>query len=377
MSQQRHRLWIAAAVALVVTFTTIAGCRAPEVRWSTLNIPGRGSITTLANSPQGLIVGRVDEAASPKAGLQLYHPDGHLTPIPMVSGDADYATTATITMVAASDQDLIAIGGVRAGAHQNTRWTIWRGSTDGVHEQPQTFETFGGWGAGTITGAIATPSGPLLVGSWAGQSSTMDIATWSPTGERWVRSSTQLVSASDPTHLPTAAATTAAGTIYVVVGWVTTLGDPIRDLPTLWYSGSPDGDWHPLPLPVPANSTITRAMAVDCNSHLCAVTGRTPDQLVLWSVPIDQGAAAQPTLTSTAATPENIDTAHLLVALSHDGAVIAASEHEGTCIYEAGPAPLESPQSLLPGTPVGLARLSKGLALATDDHGVSTVWAQQ
>ena len=67
--------------------------------------------------------------------------------------------------------------------------TTWSGSTSGVRELPQSFETFGGWGAGALNALVRTPGGEMIVGSWEGRTG-LDISVWTPKGRRWVRQPT-------------------------------------------------------------------------------------------------------------------------------------------------------------------------------------------
>ena len=82
---------------------------------------------------------------------------------------------------------VIAIGGANGGAHANVRWTTWAGTAAGVVELPQSFYTFGGWGAGDLVEAVVTPSGDALVGSWGGARAGLDTAVWTFADRTWTR----------------------------------------------------------------------------------------------------------------------------------------------------------------------------------------------
>ena len=63
------------------------------------------------------------------------------------------------------------------------------GITFGLVEQPQSFNTFGGWGAGNLVDAVTTTAGSALIGSWGSDKAGLDAAAWLPSGAKWIRQS--------------------------------------------------------------------------------------------------------------------------------------------------------------------------------------------
>jgi hypothetical protein len=75
----------------------------------------------------------------------------------------------------------------KGGAHFNSRWTTWRGTTAGIEELPQTFDTFRVWGAGALVDPVATPAGDAIVGTCGGAKAGLDGAVWLSSGPVWAR----------------------------------------------------------------------------------------------------------------------------------------------------------------------------------------------
>lgn len=115
---------------------------------------------------------------APAAGTAMTVPLRPATP---------YGTVADLVSLTGADDAVVALGVARGGAHANARWTIWSGRTGtGVIDQPQTFETFGGWEAGTLLGVATDRSGPMVIGTWQGVHG-QDGTTWRVSGDRWLR----------------------------------------------------------------------------------------------------------------------------------------------------------------------------------------------
>ena len=175
---------------------------------------------------------------------------------------------------------VVAIGGAPGGAHSNTRWTVWRGTTAAVPEHPQTFETFGGWGAGGLVGAVTLHGEPVLVGAWQSDAAALDIATWLAQGTRWVRQrSTGTVLANTPTRLRQAEAVAATSTLVVAVGSVTALDGGIFVTAAAWTAGSARGPWTAVGLP---QAEGARAERVGCDAAACLVLGRSGTAVRAW-----------------------------------------------------------------------------------------------
>ena len=148
----------------------LAGCATaaptPPSEWAIVALPGDAAAVTLTAYRDELLVGTrpTDDTAAPG----LVRLQGSTTTVLAVTPASGYGPEARWLSIAVDDGgDLVAVGGARGGAHANVRWTVWRGSTEsGLREEEQTFDTFGGWGAGDLVGAVAAPSGPAIVGSW-------------------------------------------------------------------------------------------------------------------------------------------------------------------------------------------------------------------
>ena len=77
----------------------------------------------------------------------------------------------------------------------------------------------------------------------------------------------------------------------LAVGWVTVLGDRIRDEAVLWTAAEPAGPWREVSLPSTGAGT-QRPMAVDCAADHCVVAGSSDEDVVLWRVALtDDGRA--------------------------------------------------------------------------------------
>lgn len=142
--------------------------------WERVGLPGEGVVVTVTAVPQGLLIGRYAEGTARPVGLSWWtdesrrdgtNPAGPAgsarrrqdapagptspPPVPLRGGPvplqaiSGYAPQARWQAMAAAAGDVVALGGARGGAHGNVRWTVWHGSTAGLVEQPQTFETFG------------------------------------------------------------------------------------------------------------------------------------------------------------------------------------------------------------------------------------------
>lgn len=113
-----------------------------------------------------------------------------------VTTSTGYGREASVAWLADGPAGQLAVGGVRGGAHGNTRWSVFTADGGGLAEREQPFETFGGWEAGTIVGAASADT-PVVAGSWRG-SIGLDITLWTPTGRRPSRAAMPAWSADEP-----------------------------------------------------------------------------------------------------------------------------------------------------------------------------------
>lgn len=289
------RAWAAAAIIAVIALTV--STPPPLSDWQPVPTRQTGQITSLTSAAGGTLVGRYDPDAAVKPSITLLTADGSEHPIPL-SPTSGYAPLARWESLAASPAEIVGVAGARGGAHGNVRWTIWRGTSVGVIEQPQTFETFGGWLGGVLVGAALPEQGePLVVGTWSNPQQTgYDVTTWRAVGERWVRDEpTDPALAGTPTFLPTPVQVAVTGRSVLVVGWATDLSSGVRVVPVLWRR---DENLHWGRQLLPQGSPFaTMALGVGCDPTSCLVLGRTKTGVVGWRItpqPAGQPVVAAP-----------------------------------------------------------------------------------
>src|ERR1035437_3951278 len=105
----------------------------------------------------------------------------------LLTPHSGYAFEARWQSVASDGTRVIAIGAANGGAHFNSRWTTWSGTTAGIEELPQSFDTFGGWGASDLADAVITSAGDAIVGTWGGAKTGLGGAVWLSSGQVWTR----------------------------------------------------------------------------------------------------------------------------------------------------------------------------------------------
>lgn len=281
---------LVAAVALGLA--ACSGSTSDE--WRPTDLPGPGRVVTLTGTEEGLLVGRYTERARERASIDLVHPDGSTRRVAMDTRWEWAGREAELLSVSEHEGEVVAVGGHRAGAHGNVRWTVWSGDTERVVEQPQRFEVFGGWDAGGLVDTAVSRRGPVLLGSWVAPSKHgFDVAVWTREGDRWAQPEDpgeDLAGTDDRQPSPGAVARLPDG--YVAVGWVTVLGTRIRDEPVLWTAREPAGPWQEIALPS-SGAAAQRPTAIDCVVDHCAVAGSSDDDVVLWRVGLADGAVGR------------------------------------------------------------------------------------
>lgn len=286
---------LAAAVTVAVALAT--ACTQSERAWNAVDLPGAGEVVAMAGAPSGLLVGLYDQGAPVRSSIKLVDTStGGMTDVPLVQGKG-YAAEARLASISARNDHVIAVGGAHGGAHGNVRWTVWAGDTSGLREQPQPFETFGGWGAGTLVGSAYSTAGPIIIGSWSAESGTgFDVAVWRQDGERWIRVATPgSALLAGATTQPSVTAVAASHDSFVAVGSVTVLGDRPRAVPATWMAESPDGPWREIPLPLPGvGDDIGQAIAVSCSASHCVIAGRADTDIVAWRLDLDTAGVMSP-----------------------------------------------------------------------------------
>ncbi|MEI2731206.1 MAG: hypothetical protein V9G08_04230 [Dermatophilaceae bacterium] len=273
--------WAAAAVIAALT----GACTTPlaeATSWSAVPLPDGAVAVTVTAYEADLLVGTHSSADPPAPGL-LRRQGQSWQPLP-VRPTSGYARQATwLSIQAEADGSLVAVGGARGGAHSNVRWTVWRGAPgDGLTEEPQAFEVFGGWGAGDQLAVVATASGPMLVGSWQSAQSGLDVAVWLARGQAWVRqpaAGTARESRPDLIAGPRSATDDGAGA--VVVGSVLALrAGSVLQTPAVWTSERGDTGWRRIDLP--SGGQAGEAASATCTVGSCAVVGWVGEQVAVW-----------------------------------------------------------------------------------------------
>ncbi|HEY5978702.1 MAG TPA: hypothetical protein VIT41_03620 [Microlunatus sp.] len=203
-----------------------------------------------------------------------------------------YGERAALVSVTGDGGSIVALGMAHGGAHANFRWTIWTGTSAGVVDRPQTFETFGGQEAGGLLAVAHDDRGPLIVGTWQGAHG-LDGAIWRTQSERWVRQPTpaSLVSTVDRQTAPRTAATQADGSV-AISGSVIDLADGVRQSAAVWRGSGVD--WR---LSLPADpGKRSEAWSTVCEGSGppgCWSVGSREGAVAVWS---DDGRSSLPEL---------------------------------------------------------------------------------
>lgn len=179
---------------------------------------------------------------------------------------------------------VIAIGAANGGAHFNSRWTTWRGTTAGIEELPQSFDTFGGWGAGDLADAVITSAGDAIVGTWGGAKTGLDGAVWLSSGQVWTRqdpAGTALQSTPELLVGPRSATPDRAGILVAGSALKLVPGSVVQHA-ALWRSTALNSGWHRLDLPAPGKSS--EAVSAHCNGDHCIIAGRVDGSMAMWDL---------------------------------------------------------------------------------------------
>lgn len=192
-----------------------------------------------------------------------------LSPIPLTP-TTPYGKVADLVSLTGSNGRVAALGAAHGGAHANFRWTVWTGTAGRLVDRPQTFETFGGWDAGTLLGLATDRRGPLIVGTWQGPHGP-DGAVWRVEGERWVRQPTAPAMANTAERQvgPRTVSQQADGSV-VVNGSVIDLRDGVHQSAAYWRDV--DGSWSLTALADPGRRSESWSTA--CGPVCWSVGGR-------------------------------------------------------------------------------------------------------
>ena len=147
---------------------------------------------------------------------------------------------------------------------------------------PQSFNTFGGWGAGDLLGPVLNGSGAAIAGSWAGARSGLDAAIWLPEGGRWVRQpSAGTPLESTPGLLVGPLSATGDGAGIMLPGSVVHLtAGVVRQPPTIWRSARANSGWARVDLP--GSGTAGEAVSARCSGQECVLAGYVDHVVALW-----------------------------------------------------------------------------------------------
>ena len=275
-----------AAVLLSVAITATAcsedkATPPPAIAWTKVDLPAEPVVLT--GQGTDLLIGLRDRGAKVVPRLLLQKQDGGRQEI-KVEPKSPYAFEATWQSIAYDGRRLLALGGASGGAHSNTRWTVWTGSTTTLTEHPQEFNTFGGQTAGALYSALITPAGEALAGSWGGLAG-LDAAVWLPQGDKWNRQdSTGTALRSTPALLVGPSFGTTSGPQLVLVGSQVRLApNVVQQEAAVWRSTTVNQGWSGIALPEPGNRS--QANTVSCTADLCTISGYVDGKLAIWQLP--------------------------------------------------------------------------------------------
>lgn len=300
------RLVLGVIVAATLSISACsAGSDAPRTLrdWDQVTLPDGMVPSTLLVGKDMLLVGGHRPAGADRSPAMVKLPidgtDVGPAPVPLTA-TTPYGKIADLVSLTRSGERVVAMGAAHGGAHANFRWTIWTGTTDRLVDRPQTFETFGGWEAGTLLGVATDSRGPMVVGTWQG-SHGQDGAIWRAEGERWVRqppvpalanTAEQQVGPRNVDQQPAAS--------VAVSGSVIDLRGGVRQSAAYWRDVS--GSWSLTTLPDPGKRS--EAWSTAC-AEVCWSVGARDGAVAVWS---DRARSAVP-----AVRVEDADTGRILL----------------------------------------------------------------
>jgi hypothetical protein len=286
------------ALITAVLLSVLAACSddkkaaSPEpVAWTKVDLPAEPVV--LAGHGDQLLIGLRDRGQKVVPRLLLLAGDRRQEI--KVEPKSPYAFPAIWQSIAYDGRRVLALGGAAGGAHSNTRWTVWTGTTTTLTEYPQEFNTFGGQTAGALYSAVITSTGPALLGSWGSSTSGLDAAVWLPQGPtKWVRQdSADTALRSTPSLLVGPSYGTTSGAAIVQTGSQVRLApNVVEQGAAVWRSTDLNHGWSHVALPDPGNRS--QGVSISCvNQKLCTVAGYADGKLALWQLdPAKPGDAA-------------------------------------------------------------------------------------
>jgi hypothetical protein len=279
MASWRRRL-VPLLVGVIVGSLAPSACTPtePSPQWSRVDgLPATFRAETLSTTSGRMIVaGRSTDPVRP--ALLITEPGAvrevRLTP------ESSYGKTAALTSIAVTDTKVYAIGGDRGGAHGNVRWSVWAGATSGLDEHEQSFWTFGGQDAGSLTAIVAGPDGPMIIGNW-GSPHGLDITIWTARDDIWTRhDSAGSALASTTKELLTQKAAATTGDRVIIAGTALDLSRGLVPRAATWSQDAGTDDWRRTDLP--SEGTTSSALDLDCAAD-CLIAGVVAGHVAAWS----------------------------------------------------------------------------------------------
>jgi hypothetical protein len=286
------------AIGCAVAVLGVAGCTAvdgststsagtgsagPVLSWSVVPLPTGVEPLTLTAMGDRLLVGGLVAGVPPAPRMLVLDSAGTASEVPLTP-HSGYAFEARWQSVASDGSRVIAIGDANGGAHSNSRWTTWSGTTAGIEELPQSFYAFGGWGAGELVDAVITPAGEALVGTWGSAKAGMDGAVWLESGPVWTRqdpAGTALQSTPEMLVGPRSATPDGAG--ILIAGSVVNLASgSVAQRAAVWRSTALNSRWRRIELPQPGKSS--EAVSARCTGDRCMIAGSIDGSLAMWDL---------------------------------------------------------------------------------------------
>ena len=272
-------------VGLTLLLTIATGCSEPSAKesvrgltWSRIPLPATVAASSLAVTAGGLLVGGRASSGGDHPVLFVVDESGTVRPVPL-HPNSPYAKVADLVSLAAHGEEIVALGAAHGGAHANFRWTVWSGSTNGVDDYPQTFETFGGQSAGGLLDIVFTSDVPAIAGTWAAREGGLDAAVWRPRGHRWVRQNSANTALANTPQLQVAPRAASGGSAMIISGSVITFDNGVQQRAAVWIQPNRSEPWTLLQLP--EAGTHGEALSSVCGES-CWVSGYADGVVALW-----------------------------------------------------------------------------------------------
>ena len=341
------------------------GSAGAELSWSVVRLPSGVQPLTLTSTGNRLLVGALATSTPPVPRMLVLDSAGKASEV-RLRPHSGYAFEARRQSVTSDGSHVIAIGSASGGAHFNSRWTTWSGTTAGVQELSQSFDTFGGWGAGDLVAAVVTSAGKAIVGTWGGAKAGLDGAVWLSSGPVWTRqdpAGTALQSTPELLVGPRSAVADGAG-ILVAGSALGLAPGSVTQHAALWRSRVLNSQWRRLDLPAPGTSS--EAVSARCAGDQCFIAGRVDGSLAMWDL-IGDTATRLPGLPAVAVG----DSDPLPVPLIIGGHLVQVAATHGHVITLTRVGPSWSVSGGPPGMPQ-TAALAGGHLYVTVNHGPGT-----